>query len=213
MDLSLLNLDPRVILAKIVWYIVVGLLCLITGFYGGCQFKQNQWDAEKFKQLEKTQKLEKQDKVDETKSATEFTKAKEQQGTGKAFVEQALSKKPKLTRTVEPRIIGNDGSCASGNGTGEGKINVVVKEGTTQNEKTGTYFTADFMRLYDVSIQPGDIELQSRTYDEASGTSVDEGFEKVIKVNNLNYAACRLQLSTLIDRIIQKQKTFQQGVN
>jgi hypothetical protein len=198
MDLSLLSqLDPRIWLSKIVWYIVVALLFLVTGFYSGCQYKQNQWDAEKFRQMEENTRKTKVDQTQGIKNTTEFTEGKRQAEQGKDFVKGQIQEHKPLVR-----IVGSPPVCPQ-------PVKVETREGTVKDETTGVYLTAHFMQLYDVSSKPGDAELRSRTYKEAEGPSIDEGFEKIIVPNNEEYAAVRLQLNKLIDRIEEKQKLFQ----
>lgn len=194
MDLS--QLDPRIWIAKILWYIVTAILCLIMGFFGGCQYKQNQWDAEKFKQLEESTRKERKDATQGTAKIEEFKQGEKQAGEGRDFVRQGIAGKKPLVRIVAQP------DCPK-------PVEVLPKEGTVKNEITGIYLTAHFMQLYDVSVQPTDVKLRAGNYEEAEGPSFDEGFEKVIVVNNAEYAAVRRQLNTLIDRIEQKQKLYQ----
>jgi hypothetical protein len=201
MDLSLLsNLNPQTLLTKAAVVIGWSLICVVGGFYGGCQYKQNQWDAEKFHEMEKAKGVEKTDKNDGIKKVEEFKQDTKQAEEGKDFVRKGIQEHRPNIRVVEaPKV--------------SAPAQVVTKEGTVKNEETGVYLTANFMRLYDVSSAPGLAELRTRAYDETNGPTLDEGFEKIIVPNNQKCAAERLQLTKLIERIEQKQKLYKKSVD
>lgn len=195
--MDLLQFNPQAFFAKILWYLVTGLLCLIVGFFGGCQYKQNQWDAEKFREVEKTQKLEHQDSVAGVKKAEELRKDQQQAQESKDFVRERIqTRKPSVRIISEPT-------------QGNSNLEVKTQPGTVKDETTNIYLTANFMQLYDVSIQPGNTELRTRTYQDSEGPTLDEGFEKVVIPNNQDCADQRIQLTRLIERIKEKQKIFQ----
>lgn len=178
-------------------YIWLGIFItgLLLGFYGGCEFKQNRWDASNLHALEKGAKNEKQDAITGAKTVGKLETTNQQiQNTSNFIKDQP--KKPLVT-IVQPT------KC-------ETQVVVSTNEGTKQSENSPTVFlTADFQRLYDLSVNPTDIGLRTRVYAEEHKVGIDEGFA-LIKRNNLQCAQDQARLDALIDRILQKKQNFKE---
>lgn len=201
---SFLPTNLQAIAIKVGIYAIAALAIFSTGFYSGCSYKQNQWDAEKFHAMERTQKQEKADAKAGERTIGDF---KENQGkvTGAGvFIKEELTKTnpPKITKVVCPSVV----SSAV-------VINTDKPEVKENDEKPSAIFTVDAMRLYDVSARPQDSELRTRTYERTEETTVDEGFEKIILPNNLICADNYNQLVALRQRILDKQKSFPDSVD
>lgn len=202
MDLSLLN--PQTLLAKIGVFVLWSLIVFVGGFYSGCEFKQNQWDAEKFKQVEKAKELERKDASAGTKKIDQLKQDEKQAGEGKAFVANELAKNnPLIVKKAKPTIV------IAGE-TKKEEVKVETQPGTIKDEDSDIYLTVAFMRMYDVSVSPGDAEIRTRTYTNSEGTEIVQGFREVIIPNNEECAATRNQLTRLIERIREKQKIYAQ---
>lgn len=169
-----------------------------AGYVSGCEHKQREWDATKLAELGKTKNAELKDAKSGITSAQKVEQDKQQTSSGQTFVRQEIAKNPK------PLIIVKECEAPK-------SLEVHPQPGTKQDETNPTVFlSGKFMQLYDVSIQPFDSELRTRTYGDAEGPSIDEGFEKAIIPNNEACAKTRQQLVRLINRINEKKKIFEQ---
>lgn len=200
------NLNPFNWLQTILIWLGIFAVGLIVGGVGGCNYKQAQWDAEKVRSMEKAKALEHEDQKAGVGTVTELRKDQEAAKVGEDFVAGKFNgaKKPVLA-TVKKAV---QADCQIKESPAP-KTEVKTEE--PKNEATDiVLLTPDFMQLYDVSVQPGNSELRARTYEASNSASLDEGFEKVIVVNNKKHAACVLQLNKLLDRIEQKKVIFAQ---
>lgn len=227
MDLSLLtSLNPQALAAKAGIYALVGSTLLSIGFYGGYKYESNQWKAEKFSELAKSQKLEREDsKVGATtaqefkadtstiQSADQFVKGRLNVANSPPLVKVFIAKTTKPVESTVKPISGTTSKSVETASIPSEKIlgdSNVRPENISNVDVVSIMLTADFMRLYDVSVQPGNIELRSGTYAASQETTFDEGFSKVIEPNNIDCATNTAQLERLQQRIREKQKIFAQ---
>jgi hypothetical protein len=202
-------LNPFTWLQTILIWLGLFAVGLIVGGIGGCNYKQNQWDAEKFRQMEKAKKQEQQDAAVGVEKIGELKEDKKEIEAGKTFIGKELGagagSKPliiyrdKVVPVACPQINPNPSTSVPG-------VSNVSKDPVF-------LMSPHFMRLHDVSAKPGDIEIRTRTYGASEEATLDEGFEKVIVPNNLSCAEDRVKLQRLQERIIQKQRVFKQEGN
>lgn len=227
MDLSLLtSLNPQALAAKAGIYALIGSTLISIGFYGGYKYESNQWKAEKFSELAKSQKLEREDskvgaattqefKADKGKiqDADQFVKGRLNVATPPPLVKVFVAKTNKSLESAVKPVSGTTpksvetASVSSEKMLGESNVQ---PESVPNVDVVSVMLTVDFMRLYDVSVQPGNIDLRTRTYDVSQDTTFDEGFKQVIEPNNIDCAANTAQLIRLQQRIREKQKVFAQ---
>lgn len=195
------NLQAQAV--KLGLYALALVTIFSTGFYSGCTFKQNQWDAEKFHAMERAQKQEKKD-TKEGQRTVENLKGDQGKTEGaRVFIKEEIKKNSQTTKVVCPSV---DKVVTVST------IDKPAEEIKDENAPI-VLLTPNAMRLYDVSARPQDIELRTRTYDSSAETTVDEGFEKIIRPNNLICADNYNQLMALRQRILDKQKSFPDSVD
>lgn len=206
MNLNLAQFLPsnlQALAVKIGLYILTAILIFSMGFYSGCSYKQNQWDADKLHAMERAKKQEQADTKAGARTVENYKSDQRKTEGAQAFIKTELGKTnpPKITKVVYSPV-------EQVAGTSTVDINKVEKA----NEDHQAILTADAMRLYDVSANPQDSELRARTYATTEEATVDEGFEKVILPNNLICADNYNQLVALQKRIFDKQQSFPDSV-
>lgn len=202
-------LNPFTWLQTILIWLGIFAVGLIVGGIGGCNYKQNQWDAEKFRQLEKAKKQEQQDLALGAETLGKFKEDGKEIEAGKTFVDQALS----IERPRKPLIIVKEKIVPIACPQINPNPSTPIPSGDTNAQDPVFLMSPDFMRLHDVSAKPGDAEIRTRTYGASETATLDEGFKKVIVPNNLSCAEDRAKLQRLQERIIQKQRVFKQEGN
>lgn len=223
---SLLSVaNPQAFLAKIGLYALVAFTFIGIGAYGGYKYAKNSCEAAKVEGMVQAQKQERKDTKAGEQTAKEFEADKRQIETARDFINKdshdSTSKAP-LAKILLRKASQEVGQKTESNNSIHDKTSGVTTPASSDvqsdtkvvgDEKIYPVIvlTDHFKQLYDVSIQPGNVELRAGTYATTEDTSLDEGFEKVIGPNNLDCASNTAQLIRLQERILEKQKIFGQS--
>lgn len=189
--------NPQALMVKIGIYAGCIVACLSTGFYGGCEFKQNQWDADKFKAEKKARQEEKADAINGHRSVEKMAEDKVSREDADKFIREAVAK-AKAAKIPDIIITHN---CP------EVSTNV-----ETPKIESDPRFSSNWVWLYDLSIRPRETELRGGSYAEIFSVGVDEASDKIRK-NNLTCIGIQDQLNRLQERICDKQKTFNEPLS
>lgn len=189
--------DPQALMVKIGIYAGCVVACLSTGFYGGCSFKQNQWDADKFKAEKEARIEEKADIVIGHRSVENMAADKITVADADKFIKEAVAK-AKAAKIPDIIITHN---CPE-----------VSTNAEISKMESDPRFSSNWVWLYDLSIRPRETELRGTPYAEIFSIGVDEAGAKIRK-NNLACIGIQDQLNRLQERICDKQKTFHEPLS
>lgn len=187
--------DPQALMVKIGIYAGCVVACLVTGFYGGCSFKQNQWDADKFKAEKEARIEEKADAIIGHRAVENIVIDKISVAEADKFIQEAVAK-AKAAKIPNVIITHNCPEVAN----------------ETVKIESDPRFSSNWVWLYDLSIRPRETELRGTPYAEIYTVGVDEASAKIRK-NNLACIGIQDQLNRLQERICDKQKTFHEPLS
>jgi hypothetical protein len=190
---SLSALDPTTLVIRIAATVGVIAVLLGTGFVGGCTYKKHEVEADKLAESENARRLEHKDATEGSVAAEAFHGSQAGIDKNTKDVLDATPSKPIYIVKYKPA------TCPT-------QETVKLKEPINEDAPP-VLLTGHAMRMYDLSIQPGNSELRAGTYDETKTIPLDEGF-KLAEENNGACAKVADQLNKLLDRIEQKRKTF-----
>lgn len=177
---------------------------LVIGFVSGCEYKEDQIAKEKLAEVKENARLEKKDGVEGANAVNALRKIDNQiYDTAKAIVGET-SNKPLVIVKTKPTVCPVSTVVSK-----DSNDSPAIKEPVNE-EPTVVYLSKHFMRLHDLSAQPGNTQFRAGTYEAARELRIDEGLGVVAR-NNLQCVAWKSQLDALINRIEQKRKLFGQS--
>ena len=194
-------MNPQEQLIKFSIWVLAFLLTGIFSFIGGCVHRDHKYANEKLQAEKEARKEENKDANFSHRKMEQIAEDKILVSDAKKMVAEALAKHPQL-------IVGPD-CTAKLEVTDPSKVNT----DETLKKQTWDYkLSAPAVRLYDLSISTGDVELRGRINEAARETDYNSGFE-IITENGVWCAGEVQRLKRLQERICEKQKTFHQPLS